>query len=443
LPREWYSLPEETDEQAEFVFSSGDRQLKTNILRIFSAQRKALMDSENPIMEESFLAKSFLAKNRLAKSRSADWVPWRLAAFATDLAVSIGGQVGVLAFKGTPSVSVIWRKREKQHRLAETGAAQEGPSPRGIFRFSETQSDSELKEQIESIYRMAKASGKIKKSKELRKEVRRAVVQFREMGAAIGATPLSSDWYASHLRMDLEISAEGRIKWGTVGGAIGLRLEWERVPALAKGLNLIAPSKKQAGLFDLVGAIASDLELTQRSWQPVNPRFEPTLLIVGLAINASGNIGIARASVTAAGIVYFSRTPEKMAQSSRAKLLAKPVAETSWWLIDDQPKAHLRAKEMAFTRENGIESIHSMNGSSYRIERERFRAGLRKAFQIGDYFAARAAESSGTRPGTKSDTSWAISEIRPGFTMSIGGGLGLATLTGSAEAVLILQDKNF
>jgi hypothetical protein len=72
-------------------------------------------------------------------------------------------------------------------------------------------------------------------------------------------------------------------------------------------------------------------------------------------------------------------------------------------------------------------------------EQARFRAGLRKAFQIGDFFAARAAESSGTR----SDTSWAISEIRPGFTMSIGGGLGLATLTGSAEAVLILQDKNF
>ncbi len=435
VPRAWYSLPEDGGGDEELVFSTGDRLLKTNLLRIFSAQRQALVSSGVDLAAEGLSDPGFL-KSPVKNDRPADWVPWRLAAFASDLAVSAGGQVGVLAFKGTPSVSVIWRKREKAHldraqAPKKTGGI-ESLGTRTVFRMSESLRGVELDEQIESIYRMAKASGKVRKTKRLRTEISQAVQKFREMGSAVSASPFSSQWYPSHLRMDLEITVEGRVKWGTVGGAVGLRLEWERLISTKSNSKQLKFSEKQEGLLDLVGAIAVDLEATQRAWTPANPRFAPTLLVVALAINAQGTIGVARASGSVAGMVYFSRTPQDfLPRLASASSPSARFAKASWWLIDD--KSEPRA--FAFARAGGIESIRTKNGASYRVARERFRQGLKKAFQIGDYFAARAAESA--------SDDWAISEIRPGFTMSVGGGLGLATLTGSATAVLILQDTKF
>lgn len=422
VPADWYQLPEDGGSKT-YSFSANDSQLDQSLGRIFSAQHGALSDADSSALRIAPPA-----------DKPADWVPWRFVAMISDLSVSAAGLIGVLSFKGTPSVSVYWQKREKFGKhLVEEQSSPEFPT----FNFTSGDSKKQFESQVDAIHRTALASGRVKKSKALRGEIAKAVGQFREMTAAIDGAAATVEWYPSRLRMDLEISANGQIKWGTVGGAVRIRLEWFHIQTAASGHKLAASqmSLAQSSLQDLVGSLAEDLASVSAT-APA-PQFRASGFMIGLGVGAAGKIGVAKASAQAMGYLYFDRVKSSSAPPRFASEKSG-FRDASFYLVDRSANPAAES----FAQANGIEIVRAerladggQSGVMYKVDREKFRGGLKKAFGIGNYFAQQAAASQGE--------DWAISTVKPGFAMSVSGTIGLVTMTGQLTAQIEFKNQNF
>lgn len=398
VPLSWMELPEDggvhyvsepTEENPEKLVKLVDK--------IFSAQGEALVQSPTePIPQYQ------------PYNKPKDWVPWRFVTFASDLTVSAQGVLGMLTFKGTPGVSVYWQKREQFPKQLVT-------EPLADFAINETTTPEQLDRQIDVMEKTIVASGRIKKTPRLRENLDHLVHQFASIAGSLGAQPLKGEWYPSRLRVDLQISASGDVSWGTVGGDLRVRLEWFRIQTkqIPPPLRFQASAKTEESLRGLVGAMSEDLAaLSEKS---PSPDFEARVFRVGLGIGLDETIGVAKASEKAFGHVYFSRI-------AKTKILLAPDQPTSfsndsWYLVDTE------------------KTLASPADAMFKIDRARFRRGLQKAMTIGSFFTRRAKAND--------KKTWAISVIKPEFTMSVTGELGLVKMTGLATAQIEFQNINF
>jgi hypothetical protein len=413
VPAAWTTLPEEGAHLSALAdFPAGDAKLDAAVDRILGVQRDALTNAAMP-----------LANAIPPANMPADWVPWRFAAFASDLSVSASGLVGLLTFKGTPAVTVIWQKKEGKHNAL---VAEELPNEAAFaFRGAPTARDAET--QTDAIFKTVLATGRVKNADGLRERIAESVTEFRRMALAANAAPAGGEWYASKLRVDIEVSASGKVSWGTVGGDVKLRLEWFRIqpsgqPATAAAAPVPGP------LHDLISAMCEDLA-SASSTEPA-AHFRASQFYVGLGLGASGTVGVASGSASAIGYLYFNRV---------AKPKAMPAAgftNASWHLVQSHPSV----EQLDFARRAGVETLAAspLAGDEpvlFRIDRAQFRAGLKRAMAIGSYFGNRATQSEGA--------SWAVADVKPSFTLSVTGALGLAKMTGSAAAMIDFQNQNF
>jgi len=372
-----------------------------------------------------------------------DWVPWRFAFFASDLTLSASGLIGILGFKGSPSITVYWMKKEaqaKEQLIEETKVSlSESSKDAPSFFIDEKASKKQVEKQVDSIHRTVIANGRVKDTKGLRSELTKTVDRFHEMTKVVSASPSHVEWYPSRLRLDVQVSATGRVKWGTVGGDVKVRLEWYRIQGPAHRTAPLASMKlnnTQSGLRDLIGAVSEDL-VAATAMVPA-PHFTAKDFNIGLGITAKGDVGIAKGSASAFGYVYFTHAKKAKTRPGFVEnIVANQYDKASWYLIDSQPNpAHEE-----FARKNGIEVVkveqfgNSATAAMYKINREHFRTGLRRAFGIGNYFSAQAAK---VKTGD-----WNIKSVKPGFAISIGGDVGLVSLTGSVSATISFDNQNF
>lgn len=435
VPQDWFVLPEDSGAEnfaGPSALTEGNDNLSNSLKRIFGAQRDALSSVKAPAVPMG-----------APSDKPKDWVPWRFAFFASDLTLSASGLIGVLGFKGSPSVTVYWMKKEGQAKeqlkeepkMSLSESTKDAPS----FFIDETASKTQMAKQVDAIHRTVVASGRVKNTKGLRSELTKTVNRFHEMTKVVSASPSDVEWYPSRLRLDVQVSATGRVKWGTVGGDVKVRLEWFRIQGPAhKTAPLVAAkfTNTQSGLRDLIGAVSEDL-VAATAMVPA-PHFWANDFNIGLGITAKGNVGIAKGSASAFGYVYFTHVKkEKTRPGFVENAVANRFDKASWYLIDSNPNpAHEE-----FARKNGIEVVkeeqfvNSDVAAMYKINREHFRTGLKRAFGIGNYFSAQAAQVKAN--------DWNIQAVKPGFAISIGGDVGLVSLTGSVSATITFVNKNF
>jgi len=141
---------------------------------------------------------------------------------------------------------------------------------------------------------------------------------------------------------------------------------------------------------------------------------------LSLGISQGGNIGIATEDASILGTVEFDKADapaEKQTATSGGNLRILSAQKS-------QDSAAL-----TYAAANGI----SHDADSFMISHEKLRDGLARAVLIGDYFGKRAK-------GAESAT-WKIIEISPEFDLSIGGAMGLKTITGTAGIELTFGPK--
>jgi hypothetical protein len=439
VPKSWYVLPEDPGYAAPTSDFTGSQtqqrqRLEAMVDRIFLNQRDGLAGVTNYRGLDV----------RPANHRPKDWVPWRFVAFATDLTVSGSGLIGLLIFKGSASVTAVWQKREKpaQNFASEQQAAE--PDPRNeasavpTFNFSAEDNAATTARKVDIIHNTVLATGRVRNTGGLKGRIGALVGQFNQMSATLETEPTGRMWYASRLRMDIQVAASGQISFGTVGGDVRVRLEWyrgmhNRSTTARSRMAFLAPrTPPESSLHSLVSTMVQDLSATSNG--ALGNEFAIKNFRVGIGLGLDGNVGVAKASIKAIGHIYFSPAPRR---PGFLEPIAPPITDEPMYMVDTDPSV----ESLQFAQARGIKTHFfgqdkkAVKFARFEIDRENFRRGLTKALGMGRFFTNRASQSN--------SQNWAISVIRSELTMSLTGDLGLVTLTGLATAQVEFENKNF
>lgn len=435
IPQDWFVAPEDSV-QSQPKQTHDRKEFETLLDHIFEADGQALEGVTN--LEE--------VVNATPVSRPSDWTPWHAEFFMTDLGVTASGTLGVLGLKGNPAVSLIWRQQnEKVNKptLVPTESPSQDQAGTAIELTDDT-TQSGVNNQVDSAVKAVLATGKVKDEAPLRKNLNSTVQRFQALTAAMDSLP-DSLWWPSRFRLDVTIDASGNVlPFLSIGGDVKVRLDWHRLKHQSHlgnhVRNVSAFDKKlQSNLERFIATTAMDLEeLADSSNAPKG--FKAYGFRVGLGFTASGNIGIVKSSASVLGQIYFSRDVKKP--------LPRPVKEIGQAIASDLPDSILlietkpTTEHLKFAGESlsSYESITDDQGDqldqvAYKIDRAKFREGLRKALVMSGSFTQRAS--------TRSVRRWKPWELRTSFDMSITGSLAFATIGGLGTAEIQFYNQSF
>ena len=158
--------------------------------------------------------------------------------------------------------------------------------------------------------------------------------------------------------------------------------------------------------------MSRDLHAVMES-QPLGLQFMPYMFKAGVGVSAGADIGLAGVETALIGHAYF----KKNKTAKRDSISKKDLSQHQYV---DLFKQNPPSEHLDYAREKGIQVIKTQSKSHknlvrYRIDRRKFRKGLRKAIEIGQSMVEPAKDSS-------DGSLWGIYEMRLSFKMSLDGG---------------------
>lgn len=465
VPTTWYNSDEKALENLNSVDQAEEeddfeknQELKQNINSILNVSSEALEEGDSTaqtmIAEQASSLSPLDSKPPASKNKPKDWVPWRAEYFMTDLSLTGNGFMGVLAFKGTSTVRAFWRKQgpkpptsmNNQESVAATQEDSSNSEP--VVLVNDLSTAEEMVKQLEPAVNAAVATGKIKDTPTLRKNLLQTAREFQAIATNIPSSTEELPWWVSRFRLDFTVDAAGRVEpVGLVGGEARFRFEWHRIKRINpdnKKIMVVQLSEREQrlrkSLLDFITATAYDLNSAFENH--TNYGFKAHQIRMGLGMSVKGNIGLIKGSAGVVGQIYFARAVERpKVYPIKQKTMMLAMAESAPILVIERNPS-LKTLKLAAKNNLMVESTDADKDESngleeaiFRLDREKFRKGLKKASKIGIFFAKRASEAK--------VKSWKIYELRTAFDASISGGLDLVTLVGSATAQISMFNENF
>lgn len=449
VPKSWYDVTKVYADDADLELTKEDeKKLADAIDTILIADSNAVEEGEKEALEALTLVQSNPSVNaNLAENKPKDWVPWRAEYFMTDLSLTGGGKLGALSGKGTATIRGYWRKQgpEKLNIQNEnstneiTGESEEGRNADVVI--NEETTEDEIVTQLNPAIKAAVATGKVKDTPVLRENLLHAARDFKAIALGLSTTDQDLPWWVSRFRLDFTVDVAGRIEpIGLIGGETRFRFEWHRIKRKSLSLtpNVSSFSARELlvskNLNDFIVNTSYDLE------EAFSGHEKHGLLAhqmrIGLGISIKGNIGVVKGSAGIVGQIYFTRNVDR--PIVRPSKLVESELDDSFFVIERNPsKENL---ELAKASSIEVES-NSFSGEStfeeavYKVGRKNFQKSLKKAAKISNFFAKRAKKAN--------FKSWRLYELRTAFDTSLGGTLGLATLTGSVTAQISFFNQGF
>jgi hypothetical protein len=415
LPNDWFRLPEDGAPSTLLLQKSPDPDPDLSSLLARTYQTN----------QETFEA--------LPERSQPDSNRWHLGSFSTELGVTTSGLFGVLGMGGTANVSLRWtRQASSLPSLNSTAPLFSETSVNKTIGISEVDTTPALLRDLEPIIQIASAHG-IKNQSLLRKNLLRAAQQFQELTRGI-RNPPNSQWIATSFRFDFMIGASAQLLPigipASVGGDLRFGFEWSNRRGNSPSPSSFPASKIAQSLEKWLVSMQYCLaSLTEDI-----PRFQTTGFSVGIGITGSGSIGLARGALSAMGSITFIPNPDRTHSLSTAPRELSSQDQTrsalsEMLIIENNPKpSHLeyaRKNKIHFFESNSRHSS-SLTQVAYRLRVPQFQKGLKKAVRIASFFAG----------PTKSlkHGKWHVSELYAGFSLSLGGDLGLVAI-GSVATV--------
>lgn len=435
-PKAWYVLPEEEGKSLESDQIIDTRVLENAIDSIFMGNSQAL--------EAGLVGRSTEPQVGLLRKPS-DWVPWRAEVFTTDLSLSVGGLLGALMTKGTSTVRAYWRKQHPNQGTLQYETEEKSENDT-LVRFSRENSNSDIKNQIESVIGLAIRAKKVVDSPTLRTELLKAAEDFQELTYSLSQVEGDLPWWVQRFRVDFSVDGSGHVHPNvTVGGEVRFRFEWHRIKKKSESTKVAThlSSRRnfnQDALVKFVRDTAEDLEYAFSDMQKF--AFQAHTVRMGVGISAKGEIGVVKGSAGVVGQIYFTRDVKRPKKNPKPSLSL--IAENSdLSLIEYNPpqnhiefaKSHGSKLEINLIKSNHFISSDPITEVVYKVNRNNFRNGLKRAAKISEFFAKRAS--------TQKREGWKIFELRTAFDASVSGELPLATIVGSVTAQIAFFNQKF
>jgi hypothetical protein len=334
---------------------------------------------------------------------------WHLTAFMADLGISMSGVLGALVYKGTPSVTAIFRKQyAKPDVKPETVADAVALTP--------MMSHQDLAMALEPGIQATLATGRVKDEKTFRTEAMGAAQEFQVLTRSLQSMDESLSWKVSRFRLDLSVDVSGKVTPViSVGGDLRLRFEWFRMKPPTHALPRMAAAQVEAaqaselseGLVKFASGIAEDLVELSDDSVVADSGFKAFSYRVGLGISKKKKFGVVTDTNSMIGHLYFTRN------------VPKPV-------VNPKPPRDGASEDLA---------LISAGDQVTPLTHKRFRKGLNRAFKMGAFFARYAARHPNAR--------WKVYELRTGFDLSLTGRTGLAGINGLGATEINFYNQRF
>lgn len=442
-PASWYKLPEQNFEQGKGFIETAEENESTEKLEkvvdaVFHADQKAV---ESGVEGKTFDASNFSKKPQ-------DWTPWRAEMFMTDLSLSVGGLLGALMTKGTATVRAYWRK---QYPAQSQGIplSDESDSSEGSINVTDVSTTTDVTHQIDTVISAAVRAKKVQDTPLLRAELLNAAKDFQNLAYSLNQTNPDLPWWVQRFRVDFAIDGSGHVNPAvTVGGEVRFRFEWHRIKRKAQErhfANVVTSGHPISGVLDqkqlntFVKNMSEDLD--QAFTNMNNFDFVAHTARMGIGVSAKGNIGVVKGSTGVVGQIYFTRdikrpvkNPKPIATTTHDELLMIQREPTSQE-INFADLKHINYEINSLKHSGNQLTSNPITEAVYKVNRENFRNGLKKAAKVSEFFARRAAK--------QKSAGWKIYELRTAFDGSISGELTMATLQGAVTAQLNFFNKNF
>lgn len=398
-PPAWSLLPEDGGAKTSdpLITEETDRLIEENL----TEDVDQMLVSTGNALDESGTPPEL--KTAVASNKT---LPWHLEYFMSDLAFSVQGKLGFL-LKGASAVTLHWRRQGQTTPLAtETLSAFSGATLDPSSALFESQ--------IEPFIQTAILSGKVRKESEtvFRENITVAAGNFRKLISGVQQNP-GVGWWPSRLRFDFLVDVSGKVLPVLVSGAdLRLRFEWFRImKPVSSGMTPLANEEKANLIKDFIVAMAEDVAEVADSFPNLNG-YKAHSFRVGLGMTAKGSVGIAKASTSAVGQIYFSRDVNK------PKVRPVPHVET-FNLIEEAPSQ----KHLHYATSNGIafRRVTPDGAAVYQMNRGRFRKGLVRAARMASFFTRRASRLS--------VRAWKIYELKTAFDVSMTGAFAFSPVT--------------
>ncbi len=404
-------------------------QLERGIEELFRSQRMSL--------ENINLSKTNVGTSDSQGDKPKDWVPWRLVTVIGELGLSAKGLLGILAFQGSPAVAVYWDKKE-QRAFAPTGHNEQADFSQDASTFALTSDmqKEDIQQGLVPLMDGLMASGRISDRETLEKNLLDSVMEFQSAMYDVMASQRNV-WYVSRFRLNLSVSASGVVSQGmSAGGELRVRLEWHRAQKVAspsRGRDL-AHVKKSEKLVAFIQSLTLDLESLAIS-NSESSKFEAEQFRIGLGLSVGGDFGVVKGEAKVVGHIYFKRGAKNFAPTTVDSL----SSDEPLYLITDgklnqneMMSLHRGSSEVSRSDRNGDGIIDEI---VYKLDRKVFRKGLIFAGKMGGFFGKQAHKVS--------DAKWGVSKIKIDFDLSVGGDLGIVTLTGLVASQVEFVNKSF
>lgn len=372
MPQNWVSSE---DTESNLVFKADNRRLlefTEYVDEVFDAQERVLNGLE---------------------SNQKVFRGWKFSGMKTDLSVSKSGLFGFSAVKGKSTLELNWVKSGDK-------SLEDSVAPNHI----EIDGNATLKEieiQLLPLVDLAVESGKVKNKERMRTKL---LERAREVHLALKGIDqeMGSTWTPSKFRLNLSFGVSGDIfSVAELGGDFRVRLDFKIAPKAQMDLNK-GLDRRLKKMKKLVSNLSEDVSKVAEKVERESG-FKLDSISIGLGADKKTFLGIADSKASASGFLFFKKSGKKA----------------------DLSKTNLDGEyEFASNNVEGEKFLGRI------FKRSRFRKGLEKAFNIGNYFGKRAE---------KKDGKWTINKFKIAFSLSYKGIFSLTNTTGSGVAELYFK----
>ena len=333
MPKSWYILPEETPGKSyqEDQWEEPDKDFIDDVDDLLEAQG----DSYDRLIEESHYANIALSN-------------WELWVIRSQLAISSGGSIGVLALKGQVATEIRWFKKNAIKSKDDELAFEEPAA--ASFAWDTPQSS--IDETLEQIATTAYRAGKVKNKTLMLQGLREGVAKVKSMLYAVPDTTEFA-WSPYRFRLRFSFAASGKpVSVFEVGGTVTIRFDFEVNPS-----NSAIPQNREntprdvlaaKSFASLVKSFSEDMGIfVQR--EPFGTSWKVRNFQIIIGQTASGSVGVAKLKGLVSGRLYFKRNRER---NANVLMGALPVGASFDYLTDDAD-----GNLVSYAKSNQIRSI--------------------------------------------------------------------------------------
>lgn len=347
--------------------------------------------------------------NKELPKSNVDSKNWKLDSVVFSLGLTAKGSFGLLSWGGTQVLEIFWQKNPYNNRLDKKSAEKENPR---TFQLSGEETKEQAEKKVLSLVSNVLSAKGTKLTPQDTEELKKKTWEFVQLvnGLKSSSSRKLKNWNVDTLRWDFGIGLDASLGGAVlvkVGGDIRLGLEWKVKKTSTPSTEVATPGYAQS-MANMISSM--DYLLEHRDLKKIKEEgFELGAIRLGVALNASGSVGIG-----------------KLSGGSTIYVILKPAEDERFVTMDTAAHIPLIVEEEEASEKKGIfQRLREKKVKYLRARR------VKKSFKKSLRMARKVAKNIVRKNERRQRTPWRVSRFRLSYVFSLGGDIGLATVNAS------------